>query len=122
VHALKILGFRRPAPVAPHDLAREALRAEDLVAKHFCVVARLRVDVQHQATVRTQKLAGRRDAIAERLEIAVEAFPAIVERDRQRARDAPGHPVSVSGDLQVLAPRKEWRIQVSEGRTPSTAP
>ena len=49
VDALKILGLRRPAPVAPHDLAREAVGAEHLVAEHLRVVARLRIDVQDEA-------------------------------------------------------------------------
>src|SRR5947208_3262613 len=35
VHALEIRSLARPAPIAPHDLAREAVVAEDLVAEHL---------------------------------------------------------------------------------------
>ena len=114
VNALKILGLRGPAPVAPDDLAREALGAEDLVAKHLRVVARLRIHVEDQAAFGREQLPGRDDALDERTEVGVEALPAVVERLSERALDPGRDPAPL--DQGVLAPGEKRRIEVDERR------
>src|SRR6185295_8945568 len=114
VHALKVFGLRRPAPVAPDDLARKAARAEDLVADHFGVVAGLGIDVQHQRAVLGQQLSADRDAVTQGLQIRRHALPVIIEGWRRRAQDLAAR-LAAARHSNVRLPGEEGRIQIGEG-------
>ncbi len=115
VHALKVLGLRRPAPIAPDDLARKALRAEDLVTQDLRVVAGLGIDVHDQAALWRQQASRDRYPVSELGQIVVKTVPTIVERWQHAPHDVTTLAIPFSLDARVLSPGQEGRIEIDQG-------
>jgi hypothetical protein len=113
VNTLEVLGLGRPATVAPYDLAREASRAEELIAHHLHVVAGLRVDVHDQTPVVVKYVTGCPNPRQKLGEVGLNTRPAVVERGLKSADNSSASPAARSGDQLVLPARQKGRVKIS---------